>query len=355
MDITDQARAVRQGEALDEAAVGAYLAECLPGIGQPVRVRQFPSGFSNLTYLVTAGDRDLVLRRPPFGTKAATAHDMGREYRILAALAPCYPYVPKPLVYCEDTAVIGAPFYVMERIRGVILRKELPEGLRYTPDQARRLCRNLLAVHQELHAVDYVAAGLGDFGRPDGYVRRQVEGWSKRYRDARTEDAPDFEAVMAWLAACQPPDTDRPALVHNDFRLDNVVLDPADPLRIIGVLDWELATVGDPLMDLGNSLAYWVEAGDSEEMQMLRLMPTDMPGALTRAEMAAEYAVRSGRSGEHMVFYSVFGLFRLAVIAQQIYYRYYHGQTQDKRFAMLIFAVAALERRAGQVIETGMI
>ena len=355
MNLIDPAHPVRDGEALDAGRVGAFLATAVPGLHEPVVIRQFPGGFSNLTYLVTAGARDLVLRRPPFGTKAASAHDMGREYRILKALAPVYPYVPRPLAYCADEAVIGAPFYVMQRIPGIILRKDLPAGLRYTPGQARRLCRNLLEVHHQLHAIDYAAAGLADFGRPEGYVQRQVDGWTGRYRAARTDDAPDFEAVMAWLAARRPPDSPRPALVHNDFRLDNVVLDPADPTRIIGVLDWEMATVGDPLMDLGNSLAYWVEAGDGEEMQMMRLMPTHIPGALTRAELVAEYARRSGRDAGDIAFYYAFGLFRLAVIAQQIYYRYFHGQTRDKRFAMLILAVAALERRAGQVIARGVV
>ena len=351
MNLIDPARPVRDGEALDAGKVEAFLAAAVPGLHEPVVIRQFPGGFSNLTYLVTAGDRELVLRRPPFGTKAASAHDMGREYRILTALKPIYPYVPQPLAYCEDDAVIGAPFYVMERIPGIILRKDLPPGLRYTPDQARQLCRNLLAVHHELHDIDYAAAGLADFGRPEGYVQRQVHGWADRYRAARTDDAPNFEAVMAWLAARRPPDSLRPALVHNDFRLDNVVLDPTDPVRIIGVLDWEMATVGDPLMDLGNSLAYWVEAADSQEMQQMRMMPTHIPGALTRAELAAEYVKCSGRAVGDIVFYYAFGLFRLAVIAQQIYYRYFHGQTRDKRFAMLIFAVAALERRAGEVID----
>ena len=354
MDLIDPTRPVREGEELDADRIGAYLAQAA-GLRGPVAVRQFPGGYSNLTYLVAMGDRELVLRRPPFGTKAASAHDMGREYRILKALKPIYPYVPDTLVFCEDPAVIGAPFYVMERLRGIILRKELPAGLVFSPDQARTLCRRFLEAHLELHGIDYAGAGLGDLGRPEGYVQRQVAGWSGRYRAARTPDAPDFEAGMAWLADHQPADTLRPGLVHNDFRLDNVVLDPAEPVRIIGVLDWEMATVGDPLMDLGNSLAYWVEAGDSEEMHALRLMPTHIPGALTRAELVAEYVRRSGRRIDDIIFYYAFGLFRLAVIAQQIYYRYFHGQTRDKRFGMLIFAVAALERRAGEVIAGGRI
>jgi len=354
MDLIDPAREVRAGEDLDAARIGACLERNL-GVKGPMAIRQFPGGYSNLTYLITAGDRELVLRRPPFGTKAAKAHDMGREYRILKSLKPVYPYVPDALFYCDDPAVIGAPFYVMERIRGIILRKDLPSGLAYSPGQARDLCLRLLEAQLELHRIDYAAAGLADLGHPEGYVQRQVDGWSRRYRAARTEDAPDFEAVMTWLSDHRPPDSPRPGLVHNDFRLDNVVLDPADPVRIIGVLDWEMATIGDPLMDLGNSLAYWVEAGDSEEMQALRLMPTHIPGALTRDELVTAYSAKSGLAVDDIAFYYAFGLFRLAVIAQQIYYRYFHGQTRDQRFAMLIFAVAALERRAAEVIASGLI
>jgi aminoglycoside phosphotransferase (APT) family kinase protein len=354
MDLIDPTRPVRAGEDLDTEHIGAYLKQTLDLQG-PLTIRQFPGGYSNLTYFIDAGGRELVLRRPPFGTKAAKAHDMGREYRILKALRPVYPYVPEALAYCDDAAVIGAPFYVMERIRGVILRKDLPPGLSYTPHQARTLCLRLLEAQVALHRIDFTAAGLADLGHPEGYVQRQVDGWSQRYRAARTEDAPDFEAVMTWLSGNRPPDSSRPGLVHNDFRLDNVVLDPADPVRIIGVLDWEMATIGDPLMDLGNSLAYWIEAGDSEEMQALRLMPTHIPGALTRAELVAAYSEKSSLAVGDIAFYYAFGLFRLAVIAQQIYYRYFHGQTRDPRFAMLIFAVAALEHRAADVIAGGRV
>ncbi|MDD2604463.1 MAG: phosphotransferase family protein [Desulfobacteraceae bacterium] len=354
MELIDPTRPVREGEDLDTERIGAYLARTLDLEGPPT-IRQFPGGYSNLTYFIAAGGRELVLRRPPFGTKAAKAHDMGREYRILKALRPVYPYVPEALAYCEDPAVIGAPFYLMERIRGIILRKELPPGLSYSPDQARTLCLRLLEAQVALHRIDFTAAGLADLGHPEGYVQRQVDGWSRRYRAAGTEDAPDFEAVMTWLSDHRPPDCPRPGLVHNDFRLDNVVLDPTDPVRIIGVLDWEMATIGDPLMDLGNSLAYWIEAGDGEEMQALRLMPTHIPGALTRAELVVAYGEKSGLDVGDIAFYYVFGLFRLAVIAQQIYYRYFHGQTRDPRFAVLIFAVAALERRAAEVIAGGRI
>jgi len=351
MNFTDKATALRDGEGFDAQKVEAFLKKAMPGLRGPMGVHQFPSGYSNLTYLITMGDRELVLRRPPFGRKAKTAHDMGREYRILRALHPVFPYCPEPLVYTEDMSIIGSPFYVMERLGGVILRRDLPRGLSFTPEQVREICERLLDVHVELHAVDFKAIGLENFGKPEGYVRRQVVGWSDRYRAARTDDAPDCEAVMAWILEKMPEDTDKPAIIHNDYKFDNLVLDEQDPMRIIGVLDWEMATVGDPLMDLGNSLAYWVQRDDPPEVEAIRVIPTNMEGALTRQEMVRRYAEKSGRSTENFDFYYCFGLFRLAVIAQQIYYRYYHGQTKDERFKTLIFAVTVLEQVARRVME----
>lgn len=351
MDYTDKATRVRPGEELDPSRLERFLKENLPELSGTLEISQFPSGYSNLTYLLRMGDHQMVLRRPPLGTKAKTAHDMGREYRILKALKPVFSYVPQPLIYSEDPEIMGSPFYVMERIPGIILRKDLPKGLNLSPEQMRGLCQRLLDVHLELHSVDYQTIGLSDFGKPQGYVRRQVEGWSQRYRAARTEDGPDFEAVMAWIQEKMPPDTDHPAVIHNDYRFDNVVLDPQDPLRIIGVLDWEMATIGDPLMDLGNSLAYWIQSDDPPEMAAIRLVPTHLDGALTREAMVARYAQKSGRLTENFDFYYCFGLFRLAVIAQQIYYRYFHGQTHDPRFQSLIFAVKTLEKAALKVME----
>lgn len=351
MTHTDEPTGVRPGEQLDQERLAAYLKSNVPGAAGELSVKQFPSGFSNLTYLLRMGDREMVLRRPPFGTKAKTAHDMGREYRVLKALKPVFGYCPTPLAYCEDPAVMGCPFYVMERIRGIILRKNPPPGLSLSPAQMRGLCETLLAVHLRLHQVDYTAVGLADFGKPEGYVSRQAAGWQKRYRAARTPDAPAFETVMGWISDKMPPDTDRPAVIHNDYRFDNVVLDPVDPMRIIGVLDWEMATIGDPLMDLGNAMAYWIQHDDPPEMHALRLVPTHLAGALTRHEMVQRYGEKSGLGVENFDFYYCFGLFRLAVIAQQIYYRYYHGQTRDARFKMLISGVHVLEKAALRVVE----
>ena len=346
MDTIDQATSIRQGEKLDSLKVEAFLRDSIPGLQGEMAIQQFPSGHSNLTYLITLGDHELVLRRPPFGTKAKTAHDMGREYRILSALKDAYPYGPTPLAYTEDTDVLGCPFYVMERIRGTIVRREFPAGLAGSPEKIAGLCRELVQVHHQLHAIDYRQVGLENFGKPAGYVKRQVLGWSQRYRAARTPDAPDCEDIMAWLEEQMPADFPRPAIIHNDFKLDNVVLDKDNPGKIIGVLDWEMATVGDPLMDFGSSLAYWVQEGDPPEMQAIKFMPTDTEGALTRDELVGHYADLAGWAIDNYDFYYCFGLFRLAVIAQQIYYRFYHGQTKDKRFEAMILGVHALEKTA---------
>ncbi|MBW1774513.1 MAG: phosphotransferase family protein [Deltaproteobacteria bacterium] len=290
MDITDRPTKVRQGEELKTKAVEEFLKDNIRGLEGKLDIAQFPSGFSNLTYMIRVGERELVLRRPPFGTKAKSAHDMSREYRILSALHPVFPYAPEPFVYTEDRSIMGCPFYVMERIEGIILRKDLPKGVEMSPEDARRLCENLIDLHFELHSIDYKEVGLGNFGRPEGYVKRQVEGWSRRYLAAKTEDAPDFERIMEWLDKNMSLKSARLSIIHNDYKLDNLVLDPENPLRIIGILDWEMATIGDPLMDLGSSLAYWVQKDDPEEFQAIRLMPTNIPGALTREELMTRYS-----------------------------------------------------------------
>lgn len=350
-EVMDKAVDIRDGEGFDIPKVEAFLNDSIDELSGRLSVKQFPGGYSNLTYMIRVGDKDLVLRRPPFGTKAKSAHDMGREYHILSALAPVFPYCPKPVLYTKDESIMGCPFYVMERIEGIILRKDLPKGLTYTPDEARRLCENLIDVHLELHSIDYKKIGMDGFGKPEGYVKRQVQGWSERYRNAKTPDAPDLEEVMAWLTDKMPLESPRTAIIHNDYKFDNVVLSRDDHLKIIGILDWEMATIGDPLMDLGASIAYWVEKDDPPEILALRMMPTDIPGALTRREMVSQYASRAGITIDNFDFYLCFGLFRIAGILQQIYYRFSLGQTKDKRFKALIYAVKILGDSAIRVIE----
>jgi aminoglycoside phosphotransferase (APT) family kinase protein len=332
--VVDEARPPREGEELDPKVVAAFLARELPGFGGDVEITQFPGGASNLTYLVSAGEQEWVLRRPPFGTKARSAHDMGREYRILSRIHAAFPYAPRPALFCADKDVLGEEFYLMERLRGLILRRDLPPGMKLAAEEARGLCESLVDVHVELHRVDFRAAGLEELGHPEGYRERQISGWSDRYRRARTEDVPDNETLMEWLAAHLPAESERAAIIHNDYKFDNVVLAEREGrLGIIGVLDWEMATLGDPLMDLGASMAYWVEAGDPDALQHIRMMPTNLPGMMTRRELVDYYFERSGMSPVPFDFYYVYGLFRLAVIVQQIYYRYAHGQTTNPRFA----------------------
>ncbi len=350
----DRSESVRGGEELDLAPLKAYLRGVLPEVDGPFEVRQFPGGFSNLTYLLRLGDRELVLRRPPFGTKVKSAHDMGREHRILSALAPVYAKAPSPIAYCEDEGVLGAPFYVMERVRGVILRPSLSEDDAPSAEAMAGVARSLVEALVELHGLDYEAAGLGDLGRPEGYVGRQVEGWAGRYAKARTDDLQQMETVAAWLRDHQPAESGS-ALIHNDFKYDNLVLDPEDPAVILAILDWEMATLGDPLMDLGTSLAYWIDHDDPPELASLRLSPTTLPGNPTRAEVAEFYCRLSGRDMGNIVFYYAYGLFKIAVIIQQIYYRYQQGHTQDPRFASLIKGVGLCGRMAQMAIEKGRI
>jgi aminoglycoside phosphotransferase (APT) family kinase protein len=338
----DQPKPPRPGEELDPRAVGAWLRERVPGLTGDPEILQFPKGHSNLTYLVRFEGRELVLRRPPFGTKVKTAHDMGREFRVLSKLAPVWSKAPRPLAHCDDAAVIGAPFYVMERLRGVILRGNVaPAGIDLPPAQVRAICEGLVDALADLHAVDYAAAGLADLGRPDGYVRRQVEGWTRRYADARTDDVPSVEQAAKWLADHLPRERGA-ALIHNDFKHDNAVLDAADLSRVVGVLDWEMSTLGDPLMDLGTMLGYWVEEGDTDELKMIAFGPTTLPGSLTRRELAARYAARTGRDVSGLLFHYCFALFKTAVVVQQIYARYKAGLTKDERFAVMIVAVKVL-------------
>ncbi|WP_459205995.1 phosphotransferase family protein [Pseudomonas sp. MLB6B] len=350
MSPTEHTIDVRSGEAFDVAEVDIYLKAHLPGLSGSPDVRQFPGGASNLTYLLRYAERDLVLRRPPFGHKAKSAHDMGREFRILNQLNAGFPYCPKAYLHCTDTALIGSEFYVMERVEGIILRADLPPALDLGPAATQALCESFIDRLAELHQVDYAACGLADLGKPEGYVQRQIEGWATRYEQALTPDAPRWERVVAWLREHLPADHPRPALLHNDYRLDNVILDPADPARIIGVLDWEMATLGDPLMDLGNSLAYWIEADDPAPIQQLRRQPSNAPGMLSRRQFVARYAERSGLRLDNVDFYHVYGLFRLAGIVQQIYYRYFHRQTQDARFASFVRMNHLLEQMTQQVI-----
>jgi len=350
----DPTKRIRQGEELDLAAVRKYLAEQVPGLEGEIAIEQFPSGHSNLTYMIKVGEREMVLRRPPFGSKVKSAHDMGREYRILSALHPVYPPAPLPLAFCEDESVLGAKFYVMERIRGVILRKTLPEGFPFPPETVKGLCESFIKNLAQIHAIDYNAVGLGGLAKPEGFLKRQVDGWSDRYYGSQTHDVERVERVIAWCKG-RVPASPAPTLIHNDYKYDNIILDPADLTKIIGVLDWEMSTIGDPLMDLGCTISYWVQSDDPAELRLLAFGPTSQPGSFTRQQLADRYAELTGRDVSNIHYYVVFGLFKLAVIIQQIYYRFHHGLTKDERFKPLIEVVKVLVQAADQTIERGTI
>ncbi|MBE1160179.1 phosphotransferase family protein [Dyella acidiphila] len=346
----DQARALREEDAFDIARVDAFLKQHVADLHGTPTVTQFPGGASNLTYLLSYPERELVLRRPPAGAKAKSAHDMLREAQVMAALKPHYRYVPAILASCDDEAVIGQHFYVMERLRGSILRRDLPPALGLDADGVRALCHSFVDRLVELHQVDATQPALQQIGKGEGYIARQVSGWSERWRQAATEGTDPCEDVLHWLAHKQPAHDNATCVIHNDYRFDNVVLDPLQPLHIIGVLDWEMATLGDPLMDLGGSLAYWVQADDDATFQSFRRQPSNAPGMLTRREVIDYYGSRTGWSVDNFDFYEVFGLFRLMVIIQQIYRRFALGQTTNPQFASFGDAARYMGARCRRII-----
>jgi aminoglycoside phosphotransferase (APT) family kinase protein len=351
----DEAEEVREEERFDPERIRPVLLQAFPGAAGPVTARQFRKGHSNLTYLVSIGDREAVLRRAPFGARVKSAHDMHREWTLLSALQGVYPRAPRPLAFCDDEAVLGARFYLMERVRGVILRGDGREsGLPLGPELLRATSTALVDALADLHAVPVAGTPLAALGRPAGYVERQVRGWTERYQAARTDDVPEIEAAAAWAAAHLPP-AGGVALVHNDYKYDNVVLDPADPARVVAILDWEMATVGDPLLDLGTTLGYWTDPGDPAPLRASAFGPTHLPGSLSRREVVDRYALRTGRDVGDVLFHYVFALFKLAVIVQQIYRRFVDGHTSDPRFARLGDMVRILGTQASRALDRGRI
>jgi len=351
MLLIDKSVPVRPGEELDVDKLAAFLKQYLPQLNGPIIVEQFPSGFSNLTYLLRIGGQEVVLRRPPVGAKIKTAHDMSREYRILSHLFPLYRKVPRPLLYCDDASVIGAPFYVMERVKGIILRAQPPTEVELSHETMKGLSKSFVDNLAEIHQLDYQSAGLGDLGNPAGYVQRQVDGWTKRYYAARTSEVVEVERVARWLSDHQPAESAQGALIHNDYKYDNLVLSPHDLSEVLAILDWEMATIGDPLMDLGTTLGYWIETTDSLQWQQYGFVLTRLPGNFTREQLLEHYANKTGLEIRDPVFYYVYGLMKIAVIVQQIYFRYIQGFTKDPRFATLDRFVRACGVQAERAIE----
>mgnify|MGYP004417264689 FL=1 len=345
MSVIDLGGSVRQGEELDSIAVETWLKKQGVDLQGPVEVSQYSGGASNWTYRLKYQNIDLILRRPPKGTKAKSAHDMAREYHVQKNLAPFYSVLPEMVALCQDESVIGCDFYIMKRIEGIIPRAKLPPELQFGEAEIHRLCINVVDKLIELHEVPYQATELEKLGKGEGYCRRQVEGWNARYEKARTLNVPSFKFVRKWLLKNIPNDS-KTCIIHNDWRFDNIILDPHNPTEIIGVLDWEMATLGDPLMDLGSALAYWVEATDHQIFKNTRRQPTHLKGMLTREQVIHYYLEKTGLNTENWAFYEVFGIFRLAVIAQQIYYRYYHQQTNNPAFKDFWIVIHALHIRA---------
>ncbi|MCB8976385.1 MAG: phosphotransferase family protein [Ardenticatenaceae bacterium] len=342
---------VRPDEQFDEARLADYLRGKLPGSENQLRVRQFGGGAANLTYLLDYGSHEYVLRRPPLGPVAKSAHDMGREYKVLSVLHQALPFAPRAFLYCDDPALIGADFFVMERRKGVVVRRKIPPQFAETPDAPRRMSEAMVDALAALHAVDYAALGLSDLGKPEGFIERQVEGWYKRWHAAKEADLPEMDAVYEWLKANLPTSSDV-SLVHNDYKLDNVMLAEDDPGQLVAIFDWDMCTLGDPMSDLGALLCYWTEPTDAPYFQQMAMMPTGDLGFLTRRELVERYAQKSGRSVHNISFYHTLGLFRLVVIIAQIYIRYARGQTQDVRFAAFGPMIPLMAKAAVSVMES---
>lgn len=341
----DQPGAVRPQELPHPERLQAYLHKEM-GLSD-AEVLQFPGGYSNITFLIRGEGKEFILRKPPQGANIKSAHDMGREFQVLTLLKPLLGDVPTPLAYCDDETVIGSPFYLMERVKGVILRNRIPKGLDPEPATFRKIGESAVDRLAALHNLDIEATGLIRMGKPEGYVQRQVEGWIRRYHHAKTDEIPGMQGIEDWLLANQPGDGPV-SFIHNDFKFDNLVLDPTDLSRILAILDWEMATVGHPLMDLGTSLAYWAGEEDPPALKPFNL--TWMSGNLSRQEVLDRYAEKTGSDLQGILFHYVFGCYKISVIVQQIYARYQKGLTTDPRFSGLGHVVMAFAENASKAI-----
>jgi aminoglycoside phosphotransferase (APT) family kinase protein len=353
MSVNDDTIAIRSGESFDIARVEHYVRTHIPDLPQePLQVRQFPSGASNLTYLLRIGTWEGVLRRPPFGPIPPRAHDMEREANLLRLIHPAFPLAPRPYFFCDDLSILEVPFYVMERRRGVVINDKFPADI--YPD--RVLCQHIshtvVETLVQIHSIDWRAAGLAPFGHPDGFLGRQVKSWIERYLRAQTDDIPQVGPLTRWLAD-HVPASPAPTLIHNDFKLNNMLLCADNLSRPVAVLDWEMTTIGDPLFDLAVSLTYWVNSDDPEDLQTVLPAVTSLPGFITRTEFMEDYAHKSGRDLSSMHFYLTFAYFKLAVIVQQIYVRWKRGQTHDERFVAFGKRVHYLINYAANLAEQG--
>ncbi len=347
-DNIDKAIQVREEEAPDLDKLKNYLSAFLPGFNGELTIAQFPGGYSNLTFLLKVSGKEFVLRKPPRGAAIKSAHDMEREFKVLTALQPVYKPIPAPILFCKDESIIGSPFYIMERVSGIILRNKIPAGMELTPATMRAVSESTVDNLAALHSIDIESTGLNQLGKPEGYTRRQVEGWIKRYVAAETDHMEEMNKTAEWMLS-NIPDDGAPAFIHNDYKYDNLVLNPENLSQIIAVLDWEMATIGNPFMDLGTSLGYWAEGDDSNALKPFNL--TWLPGNMTREEVVLRYAEIKKIPIPDMLFYYVFGSFKIGVIVQQIYARYKKGLTTDERFAGLLHVVKACAANTQKAIQ----
>ncbi len=346
---------VREGEELNEIALKKFLQEqsLIKDADSELTVSQFSNGFSNLTYLLNIENKDYVLRRPPFAAPKR-GHDMSREYKVIYNLNSVFDKTPKAFAFSEDKGIIGAPFYIMSKVSGEIITSKEAHKRQISPDEFKTISNTWLDTFVSFHDIDYKATGLKDLGRPEGYVERQVSNWGKQYLAAATDEVPSAVKVMAWMQENQPKSYDH-TIIHNDFKYDNVVFKDDSWNQITAILDWEMCTLGDPLMDLGTSLGYWTTADDPDFMKQGLQSSTVMKGNPSRMDIVQQYALKSGRNIDNLVFYYAYGLFKIAVIAQQIYYRFKHGHTKDPKFAHLNKASALCCNTAWQAIQKNQI
>lgn len=330
-NLIDTPKKVRQEDNLDKHKLSVYLSTHLEEfhVQDKLQIQQFPGGASNLTYLIKWRDKQAILRTAPRGANIKGAHDMGREFKVLNTLENCFSYSPRALLYCGDNEIIGRPYYLMQKVTGIIARKSFPMPV--NPELAQILCKDLIDVHVAMHNIDIEQTGLSNLGKGEGYIQRQISGWNNRYNNALVDGSLPATDLMQWLETNQPNDTET-CLIHNDYKFDNVVISAEEPHKIISVLDWEMTTIGSPLMDLGCSLAYWIEKNDPPEMQAIRMMPTQIDGMMTRQQIIEYYAKKRNLNIDEFQYFYVFGLFRLAVIVQQIYKRYALGKTSNPAF-----------------------
>ncbi|MGK0413058.1 MAG: aminoglycoside phosphotransferase (APT) family kinase protein [Polaribacter sp.] len=343
---------VRKGEELNDVLLKKYLQEngLINAVESELVVHQFTHGFSNLTYLLSIEEKEYVLRKPPKGA-IKRGHDMHREFKVQSGVSKAFSKVPNMFTFSDDETILGSDFYIMEKVEGIILNYREAHQRNIAVEDYKTIADSWLDTLVALHAIDYNAIGLVDLGKPEGYVDRQVVNWGKQYIKAKTAEVPEAEMVMDWMEAHQPKEYEH-CLIHNDFKYDNVVFKDDSWQEVAAVLDWEMATLGDPFMDLGTSLGYWTVATDHDFVKQGIPSPTIFEGNPIRSEIAKMYMQKSGRNTEHLVFYYVFGLFKIAVIAQQIYYRFSKGFTTDARFANLNRASELCCKLALKAIQT---